>query len=353
MSEANFIYLSQEDAVRCGAADVPATVADTERTTLLAYQGKAIEAPTATLFWGVPAEKLKNFVGYPSKKRANIHAGYLDDDGVMKVALKNIPSNPDNPINGKGPRASGLVTILDPETGYPLALMDAMVISCMRTGALGAIGVKHLRRPGSRSIGLIGVGPINQAAIACTAEVMPELEVAYVYDLNAERAEAFAAEFSRKLNIDVRAVASARAACADADVVIPATNVQTIDDAYIAPDWMKKGSLLVDLSIWDATFETLERADGYVMNSAISMERKTMTPSVMVDRGLAKEEEIIDLGKVIAGETSGRRDDEDVIVYFARGMAIYDVMCGYRVYENALQNGVGEKLSLWQSAFWS
>lgn len=78
-----------------------------------------------------------------------------------------------------------------------------------------------------------------------------------------------------------------------------------------------------------------------------------MTPSVMVDRGLAKEEEIIDLGKVIAGETSGRRGEDDVIVYFARGMAIYDVMCGYRVYENALSNGVGEKLSLWQSAFWS
>lgn len=353
MSEANFIYLSQEDAVRCGAADIAATVADTERTTLLAYQGKAIEAPTATLFWGVPAEKLKNFVGYPSKKRANIHAGYLDDDGVMKVALKNIPSNPDNPLNGKGPRASGLVTMLDPETGYPLALMDAMVISCMRTGALGAIGVKHLRRPGSRSLGLIGVGPINQAAIACTAEVMPELETAFVYDLNAERAKAFAAEFSEKLKIDVRAVGSAREAIADADVVIPATNVQTIDDAYIQPDWLKPGSLLVDLSIWDATFETLARADGYVMNSALSMERKTMTPSVMVDRGLAKEEDIVDLGKIIASEARGRRDDKDVIVYFARGMAIYDVMCGYRVYQNALKSRIGEGLSLWQAPFWS
>lgn len=353
MSEAKFIYLSQEDAVACGAADVSATVADTERTTLLAYKGLAIEAPTATLFWGVPAEKLKNFVGYPSKKRANIHAGYLDDNGVEKVALKNIPSNPDNPANGKGPRASGLLTLLDPETGYPIALMDAMVISCMRTGALGAIGVKHLRRPGSTTVGLIGVGPINQAALLCTADVMPELKTAFVYDFNADRAKAFAAEFSAKLGIEVVAVASAREAVADADVVIPATNVQTIDDAYIAPDWMKPGSLLVDLSIWDATWETLRRAGGYVMNSALSLERKTMTPFVAVEKGIAREDEIIDLGKVIAGEAVGRKNDNDVLVYFARGMAIYDVMCGYRVYETALKKGIGQELNLWQAPFWS
>ncbi len=353
MSQANFVYLSQEDAVACGAADVAATVADTERTTLLAYQGNAIEAPTATLFWGVPAEKLKNFVGYPSKKRANIHAGYLDDNGVKKVALKNIPSNPDNPANGKGPRASGLVTILDPETGYPLALMDAMVISCMRTGALGAIGVKHLRRKGATSVGLIGVGPINQAALACTAEVMPELTTAFVYDFNEDRAKAFAKEFSEKLKIEVIPVKSAKEAVVDADVVIPATNVQTIDDAYIQAGWLKPGSLLVDLSIWDATWEALAGADRYVMNSAISMERKTMTPSVLVDKGIAAEADILDLGKIIAGEAKGRENDDDVIVYFARGMAIYDVMCGYRVYETALERGLGQDLSLWKTPFWS
>ncbi|TKT78292.1 hypothetical protein [Aquamicrobium sp. LC103] len=353
MSEASFIYLSQEDAVACGAADVSATVADTERTTLLAYQGKAIEAPTATLFWGVPAEKLKNFVGYPSKKRANIHAGYIDDDGVEKVALKNIPSNPDNPANNKGPRASGLVTMLDPETGYPISVMDAMVISCMRTGALGAIGVKHLRRANSSSVGLIGVGPINQAALACTAEVMPELKTAFVYDFKAERAAAFASEYSEKLGIDVVPVKTAREAVADADVVIPATNVQTIDDAYIDEDWMKRGSLLVDLSIWDATWDTLARADRYVMNSELSLERKTMTPHVLVSKGIAKESDILDLGKVIAGQAQGRENDDDIIVYFARGMAIYDVMCGYRVYETALQKGIGQTLDLWKAPFWS
>lgn len=78
-----------------------------------------------------------------------------------------------------------------------------------------------------------------------------------------------------------------------------------------------------------------------------------MTPFVMVDRGLAGEDDIVDLGKVIAGEAGGRRDEKDVIVYFARGMAIYDVMCGYRVYQNALKDGVGSNLSLWQTPFWS
>ena len=82
------------------------------------------------------------------------------------------------------------------------------------------------------------------------------------------------------------------------------TSRDEIDDAYIAPDWMKKAVAVVDPSIWDATFETFCSRRRYVKELAISMER-TMTLSVMVDRGPAKEEEIIDSGKVIAGETGG------------------------------------------------
>lgn len=353
MSSASFIYLSQEDAVRHGAGDVVATVEDVERTVVLTYQGKAIEAPTATLFWDVDPAVLKGgFVGYPSKKRANIHAGYLDDNGVKKVAIKNIPSNPDNVRNGYGPRASGLVTILHPESGYPLAVMDAMVISCMRTGCLGALGVKYLRSSKACTAAFLGVGPVNQAALMATAAVMPELRKVYVYDLDAERAGRFAEKFSRQLGIEIDVCASAKQAIVDADVIVPATSVQNKQAAYIEYDWLKKGALFVDLSLWDAKYEVFEKADAMFTNSDLVMERKTMTPACLVAEGVATEAQLVDIGGVILGEAAGRSRDDDIIVYFARGMALYDVMSGYRVYENALKAGAGQSLTLWNGDYW-
>ncbi len=353
MSKASFIYLSQEDAIKYGAADVAATNRDVERTVVLTYQGKAIEAPTATLFWDVDPNALrKPFVGYPSKKRANIHAGFLDDGGVKKVAIKNIPSNPDNPKNGYGPRASGLVTILDSESGYPLALMDAMVISCMRTGCLGALGVKYLRSSKASTAAFIGVGPINQAAIQATADVMPELKKVYVFDFDASRARKFADKFSAQLGIEIEVAASAKDAVVGADIVVPATSVQNKDAAYIEYAWLKKGALFVDLSLWDAKYEVFEKADALFTNSDLVMERKTMTPACLVTEGIVAEDRLVDIGGVILGETEGRRGDDDIIVYFARGMALYDVMSGYRVYENAKKMQGAPQLNLWEREFW-
>jgi ornithine cyclodeaminase len=352
VSEASFIYLSQEDAVKYGAGDVAATVNDTERTIVLTYRGQATEAPTATLFWDIPEENRGSKFGYLSKKRANIHAGFIDDDGVRKLAIKNIPSNPDNPANGRGPRASGLVTILDPDTGYPLAVMDAMVISCMRTGALGSIGVKHLRSSKARSACVIGAGPIGQAALLCTAEVMPELEQAFIVDMNPARAALFAENMTKRLGIPVTVADSAQAGVSQADVVIPATNVQDASAAYIEYSWLKKGATLIDLSLWDFKYEVFEKADAMFTNSDLVMERKTMTPAALVAQGVTTEDKLVDIGGVIEGKVGGRKNDDEIIVYFARGMALYDVMTGYRVYENAKAAMGGQNLSLWKSEFW-
>nr|WP_276583995.1 hypothetical protein [Pseudomonas sp. RIT-PI-AD] len=292
------------------------------------------------------------FVGYPSKKRANIHAGYIDDHGIKKVGIKNIPSNPDNVKNGYGPRASGLVTILHPESGYPLAVMDAMVISCMRTGVLGALGVKYLRSPKATTAAFIGVGPVNQAALLGVAEVMPELRKVYVFDYDKSRARLFADKFSAQLNIEIVVCDSAKEAILDADVICPATSVQNKDAAYIEYDWLKKGALFVDLSLWDAKYEVFEKAAALFTNSDLVLERKTMTPACLVMEGFTREEDLIDIGGVILGESAGRQHDDDIIVYFARGLALYDIMSGYRVYENALKANAGKKLSLWEGDYW-
>src|SRR5205085_8025025 len=54
------------------------------------------------------------------------------------------------------PSEMGLLNLFDPQTGQPVAVIDAAGLTDMRTGAVTAIGARHLARPSSRVLGHIG-----------------------------------------------------------------------------------------------------------------------------------------------------------------------------------------------------
>ena len=78
------------------------------------------------------------------------------------------------------PQLVGTVMVFDGETGTPKAILSAEHVTCMRTGAAGAIGAKYLARQDSKTMLMIGTG--NQAAfqIAATLMVMPSIEKVYL-----------------------------------------------------------------------------------------------------------------------------------------------------------------------------
>jgi len=355
VSRQSFLYLTQEQVVECGGADVVATVADVDRATRLLYEGEAIEATTATLFWDLSEEDRKKAIGYKGTKRVNCHAAFVNDDGERMVGVKNIPSNPENPVKGRGPRASGLLTMLDAESGYPIALMDCAVISCTRTGALGALGARYLRKSGINDVCLIGVGPINQAAMAALHHVCndgADIGLVHVFDLTRERAEAYARRIETELGVRAQVAESAEAAVRAADIVMPATTLTVPEQAYIPYEWFRRGALYIDLSIWDAKYDLYEHADKFYANAAESIERHNLTPGCLVDAGILQPEQLLDLGGVIAGKVPGRDNDDQIIVYFARGMAIYDAICGHRVQKTAEAGSLGQDLVLWEHGHW-
>jgi ornithine cyclodeaminase/alanine dehydrogenase-like protein (mu-crystallin family) len=63
-----------------------------------------------------------------------------------------------------GNMAKGLPTVMavlifnDPDTGYPLAIMDASEITALRTAATSTIASKYLARKGAGTLGIIGSG---------------------------------------------------------------------------------------------------------------------------------------------------------------------------------------------------
>ena len=69
----------------------------------------------------------------------------------------------------------------------------------------------------------------------------------------------------------------------------------------------------------------------------------------LVEEGRIKRETLEDLGKIVAGEAPGRRDDQEIIILSVGGMPVEDVAWGTVVYRNAIERGIGVNLNLWET----
>jgi ornithine cyclodeaminase/alanine dehydrogenase-like protein (mu-crystallin family) len=334
-----FLYLSQEDVIECGGLDMAETIKCVEKATVMLYRQQAREADGVHLLWnGI------------SGKRIATHAAYLGA-GVEIAGGKVIASNPDNPPKRSAPRASALLTLNDPETGYPICLMEGAVISHMRTGAMTGAGARHLVKKDRPVVGLIGAGPISRVSLLALSEVLREPGDVKLFDTAEPRARALKAEIAKDPGWDTRVVKSAEDAVRGSDIVVTATNVGP-GESYIPYEWLERGGVLSDVSVWDETDDLIARADRIVLNNFQRLTfRYDRFGPLLADNRLSRDK-IIHLGAIITGEVTGRDRDDDVILFCPRGMCLYDIYNGNRIYESAKRKGVGRMLTLWREPVW-
>src|SRR5690606_35740973 len=78
--------------------------------------------------------------------------------GLDQAGVKNVNVHPNNSAKYNLPTVMGLIELVDPETGFPIAVMDGTWITNMRTGAAGGVASKYLAREDSEILGLVGAG---------------------------------------------------------------------------------------------------------------------------------------------------------------------------------------------------
>ncbi|MDY6780701.1 MAG: ornithine cyclodeaminase family protein, partial [Halobacteria archaeon] len=79
---------------------------------------------------------------------------YVDDS----AGLKWVNSHPDNPEEHDLPSVMGVMVYSDPETAYPLAIIDGTSLTRYRTGAAAGVATRYLAHPDSESFGILGAG---------------------------------------------------------------------------------------------------------------------------------------------------------------------------------------------------
>jgi alanine dehydrogenase len=272
----------------------------------------------------------------------NVLRGHLAPQGVAGVKV--VGDFVDNHLRGL-PSELALVTLFDPETGIPLAVIDGTMVTDARTGALTALGARHLARPDSAVLGHVGARGTAWWNVTMLDDLFDFDEIR-VTSRRPESREAFGAELEQALGKPVRVVASAEEAVAGADIVVEATRLVE-PEPLVRTEWIEPGTLTVPYGTMSAVELSLTSVMDKIVVDDWEQCRQGRFGSLRahVERGLLSEDNLhAELGQIVAGARSGREREDERILFWHRGLATTDLAVGQLLYERAAERGVGTLL---------
>lgn len=245
------------------------------------------------------------------------------------------------------PLAHASYLLIDPSSGRPLALMEGMYLTGVRTGASSAVAAKHLVRKDASSLGIIGTGFQAFFQAWGTSKVIPINRV-YLYDISMRAMKEFAEKLETGLGLHAEPMSSAESLVTSADVVITATNS---NQPVFRGDHLREGTTVIAIGSFhpnsrELDDQTIERAAIYVdsYQGTLIEAGDILLP---IERGVLVKDEIKgELAEVVAGVLPGRERDEDIIVFKAVGLGITDTAVAKLVYDKAIENEVGKRIEL-------
>lgn len=364
-----FLYLSEPDMIKAGVKNMDQCVEAMEDLLVTLNKGDYVMAGVNHNSHGAQVifPDDPQFEGMPKNaddRRFMAMPAYLGGKYQM-AGMKWYGSNCENKASGL-PRSILMMLLNDKDTGAPLALMSANLVSCYRTGAIPGVGAKYLARKDSETVTIIGPGVIGRTCLLAFLSVCPKITTVKVKGRGQRSLHAFE-EFVKKECPQIQQVIvcdSMEEAVKDSDIICVTSTapVKEIDFPYIAEDWVKKGALicLPSAARFDDDFlinRCKKVVDNYKLYEAWaeefpypSYEMVQIIGSKFTDylhEGRIQREDIVDIADIINKKHPGRESDDEIIVYSVGGMPVEDIAWGGTVYRNALKEGIGVELPLW------
>jgi alanine dehydrogenase len=244
------------------------------------------------------------------------------------------------------PSEVAVLNLFDPQTGIPLAFIDATAITEMRTGAVTAIGAKHLARKNSRILGHIGARGTAYWNVRLLDRLFAFEEIR-VHSRRRESRDSFAATLSRDLGKKVRSVESWEECVRDADIVVEASRLPA-PQPMLKTDWIKRGALVIPYGTMSAVELSLtEIMDKMVVDDWGQCHKGLPFGALRqhVDSGRLHEGNLhAELGQIVAGHRPGREAESETILFWHRGLSITDIALGWAMLSKAKSMKVGQVL---------
>ena len=256
---------------------------------------------------------------------------YIPELGAAGIKAVNV--HPEN-RNAGLPTVMATILLIDPKSGFPLAVMDGTHITNMRTGAAGGIATKYLAKENCKKIAFIGAGIQAQTQLEANMLAKPKLSELSVFDLNKAKSEGFAKHCTEKFGLEATVAESIHDACDGADIINTTT-------ASRKPIVMKmdvpKGA---HINAIGADAKGKQELDPEILKNAKVViddwEQASHSGeiNVPIHNGIFAHKDVAgELGKVVAKNSKIRKSDNDITVFDSTGLALQDLVTAWHVYQ--------------------
>lgn len=238
-----------------------------------------------------------------------------------------------------------LVHLFDAATGGLLAVVEADTLGMMRTGAAGGVAAKWLAREDADEAGVFGSGWQAQSQVEALCRVRPIRRIK-VFSRSEEKRQAFCEAQSRRLGIEMVAVASPEEVVRGSGVVVTITTAVT---PLFAGDWLEAGAHVTAagsnaLIRREIDEKAVQRAARVCVDSRATALREAGDLLPALEKGRLHEGQLVELGEVIAGVRPGRSASAEITLFESQGMAIQDLAVAKRLLALARERGLGQEL---------
>lgn len=370
-TKVEFRYLNEQDMLEAGVTDMKGCLKAMEDMFVLIQKGDyRMGGPNANEHGiRVSFPKESDIEGMPVHKpdyRFMAMPAYLGGRFHM-FGVKNYGSNPDNASKGL-PRSILMLTLMDAETGVPLAYMSANILSAMRTGAASGVGAKYLSKKDTKTVSIIGPGTMSRYTLDAFMEAQPGINAIRIKGRSESGINNFIQFCKEKYSqiVDYVVCDTLEEACKDADIIFYGTTnaAKYEDNPIVKKEWLKKGALVISASalLVDTEFlsstdvklisDNYKMYDGWGKGQPLPTQKNVSTLLGMgfydaVTEGKISRDQITDIGEILCNEKTGRDNEEQIVLYSVGGMPIQDVAWGYDCYQKAIEKNIGTTLKLW------
>jgi ornithine cyclodeaminase len=242
---------------------------------------------------------------------------------------------------GKDPH-QGVVLLLDPDTGEPVAVLNAAAITSVRTAAVSALATDVLARADASVLTIFGAGVQARWHAAAIATVRPLSEVRVVAR-DPARTRAFANLLTTELGLVVSPVADPRTALAGADIVVTAT---TAVSPVFSGSWLGRGVHINAVGACVADHRELD-APTVVAARFITDRRESALAEAgdfvlaAAECGLPASHIAAELGEVLLGQVPGRETEDQLTIFKSLGLAAEDLAAAAFIQQVGAATGRG------------
>jgi alanine dehydrogenase len=278
----------------------------------------------------------------------SVHAklAAIDQDGRTFVAVKANVNLPGNVTRRGRPTIQGALILFDGDDGRPLAIMDSIALTSIRTAAVAALAATHLAVPDATVITVVGCGEQGEAQLRAMSLVR-SLRRGFVIDIDAARAEAFARRMSDELALAIEPAAELDNAVAASDICVTCT---TSHNPVLLASHLHAGLFVAAVGADNPAKQEIDATalakSRVVVDSLGACAAGGDLHHAIRAKAMTEADVHGELSAIVAGRLPGRTSRDEIFIFDSTGTALQDVAAAVLVYQQAKTAGVGLGLVL-------